>query len=110
MRDILNNHRDFELADEQTIAAHGRVEQENGHPVFRVGYQTYRLVVLPEIYTLDIVTLRLLEKFSQAGGTIISAGALPERVDGAVPTRVRRRNGCLPFCVRLVSRASPMKP
>ena len=86
MRDILNNHRDFELADEQTIAAHGRVEQENGHPVFRVGYQTYRLVVLPEIYTLDIVTLRLLEKFSQAGGTIISAGALPERVDGAVPT------------------------
>ena len=86
MRDILNNHRDFELADEQTIAAHGRVEQENGHPVFRVGYQTYRLVVLPEIYTLVIVTLRLLEKFSQAGGTIISAGALPERVDGAVPT------------------------
>lgn len=86
MRDILNNHRDFELADEQTIAAHGRVEQENGHPVFRVGYQTYRLVVLPEIYTLDIVTLRLLEKFSQAGGTIISAGALPERVDGTVPT------------------------
>lgn len=82
MNAILTNHRDFDLADEIGISRYGSVAAEDGTPVFKVGYQTYSVVVLPEIYTLDTDTVKLLHEFMQRGGTVISCGAFPDRIDG----------------------------
>ena len=46
-----------------------------------VGEMTYTAVVVPECHTLRSITLDILRKFKEAGGTLIFAGAAPQYVD-----------------------------
>ena len=79
---LLRIHRGFEYGDETILARHGKVA---GNKLV-VGRMTYRAVVLPSLITLRHSTVELLRCFADAGGTVLSAGDLPDRMDG-VPDR-----------------------
>ena len=76
---LLSIQRAFDLGDEGLLASHGEVVDGQ----LRVGEMRYGAVVLPEMITIRPTTLELLQRFAAAGGTILAAGRLPERVDGA---------------------------
>lgn len=75
---LLSIQRDFEFGDETLIGKHGRVERGT----LDVGRAAYRVVILPDMLTIRRSTLDLLERFVEVGGTVLAAGALPERIDG----------------------------
>jgi len=75
---LLSLQRDFEFGDEALLAKHASLD---GTAV-RVGRIRYRIVVLPDLITIRNTTLKLLNNFIAAGGTVLAAGTLPERVDG----------------------------
>ncbi|MCX7803823.1 MAG: hypothetical protein N3A38_01405 [Planctomycetota bacterium] len=68
---------DCDLGDEDYLADYGGVEGGR----FRVGEMAYSVVVVPEAPTWRPGTLALLEKFADAGGTVILLGRLPEELD-----------------------------
>jgi hypothetical protein len=75
---------EFDLGCEDIIAHHGSVGGES----LRVGQRTYRAVVLPPFTeNLNTKTMELLEDFAKNGGTILSCGAPPARVDGCESSR-----------------------
>ncbi|MBN2581599.1 MAG: hypothetical protein JXL80_00925 [Planctomycetes bacterium] len=71
-------HRGWEFGDETLMAGHGRVEDGE----LRVGHMTYKAVILPAMLTLRQSTVDLLSQFAAAGGTILSSGERPTRIDG----------------------------
>ncbi|MGD8237127.1 MAG: glycosyl hydrolase [Armatimonadota bacterium] len=75
---LLQIQRGFELGDETLMAEYG----DAGGEGLKVGWMTYRAVILPEMLTIRCTTLALLEQFAAAGGTILSGGELPSRLDG----------------------------
>ncbi|MGD1001480.1 MAG: glycosyl hydrolase [Candidatus Brocadiia bacterium] len=83
---LTESHRSFDLGDEQMLAKMGSVGADG---TLRLGAMSYRAVVLPMLLTLRRSTLRLLEQFRRAGGTVLAAGAGPERVEGAPDTAAR---------------------
>ena len=82
---LLSIHRTFEFGDETLLARHGRVA-EGG---IKMGNMLYKLVILPEMLTIRASTLELLRAFAAAGGKIIAAGELPDRVDGTLDDRAK---------------------
>ncbi len=90
-RNLLCSQRDFDLGDESLLAEHGSA----GPDGLRVGQMTYRLVILPELLTIRRTTLELLEGFTAAGGIVLAAGRLPNRVDGIKSTDGARRLAAL---------------
>ena len=84
---LLSIQRDFELGDETLMARHGRVEGDR----LCIGRARYKLVALPAMITLRASTLELLERFVEAGGTILATGALPTRLDGETDAGVTER-------------------
>jgi len=76
---LLAIQRAFDLGDEGLLARYGAVVDGQ----LQVGAMRYAVVVLPEMITIRSTTLDLLERFAAAGGTILAAGNLPQRVDGA---------------------------
>jgi len=81
-RDLLALQRTFDYGDEAILAEAAWVDAEGPHPLLRVGAMAYPLVVLPALASLHATTLSLLEAFAEAGGPILSIGALPTMVDG----------------------------
>ncbi len=77
---LLGIQRDFEFGDETLLARHGRVDGKT----FRVGRAQYAAVMLPDMLTIRQTTLDLLREFASAGGTVLAAGTLPDRIDGAI--------------------------
>ncbi len=66
------------------MARHGSVEGK----ALRVGRRSYLTVVVPPFTeNLNGPTATLLERFLEGGGTVLSAGAAPERIDGAAADR-----------------------
>lgn len=75
---LMRAHRGFEYGDETLMDRHGEVIAEG----LRIGRMTYRAVILPSLITLRQTTVDLLTEFMDAGGTVLSAGSAPDRVDG----------------------------
>jgi hypothetical protein len=74
---LQENHRDYDLGDEQIISEIGKV---NGSEIV-VGEQSYRGVILPYMLTIRKSTIDLLKKFSAKGGKIL-ATEIPLYIDG----------------------------
>lgn len=87
-QNLLKLHRGFDYGDETLMAKHGKVSGGRLH----VGEMAYRVVVLPRILTLRNSTFALLSKFQDAGGTIVSVGELPTRIDGRLDGRIDTLN------------------
>ena len=75
---IQSDHRDFDLGDEQIISEIAVIKDQK----FSIGEMDYKVVVLPGMFVIRSSTLRLLKKFSDAGGTILVYGNYPAYVDG----------------------------
>ncbi|NLE80269.1 MAG: hypothetical protein GX610_11930, partial [Rhodococcus sp.] len=78
---LLAANIDFDYGDEDILARHGSVLRRGGRCELKVGKAAYTTVVVPPTITLRSSTLSLLEKFADAGGTVVFAGAAPEYVD-----------------------------
>jgi hypothetical protein len=75
---------EYDIGCENVMARHGSVAGES----LRVGMRSYRTVVLPPLAeNLDSKTMDLLEGFVRVGGSILSCGVPPERVDGGQSLR-----------------------
>ncbi len=59
-------------------------------PQFKVGAMKYDAVIVPPMRTIRSTTLDRLEKFADAGGTLIFAGEIPSLVDALPSTRARQ--------------------
>jgi hypothetical protein len=86
LRSLTESHQSFDLGDEQML---GRMGSVGADGTLRLGGMSYRAVVLPSLLTLRRPTLLLLERFRRAGGIVLAAGAMPERVEGAADTAAR---------------------
>ncbi len=75
---MLSIHRDFDYGDERIISRHGKVEGKQ----FIVGDVAYRIVILPELLSVQRKTLELLKEFITNGGKVVSIGEPPKMVDG----------------------------
>jgi hypothetical protein len=75
---ILGVHADFHFGDEMILERLARV----GNKRLGVGQCSYRVVVVPDATNLRKSTVRLLRQFKEAGGAVVFAGRVPERVDG----------------------------
>jgi hypothetical protein len=74
---------DFDYGDEAHLAEHGSVGATE--TTLRLGAMRYRVAVVAGAETLRGSTLRLLQDFRRAGGTVIFAGAPPTHLD-ALPS------------------------
>lgn len=75
---LLASHLDFDYGDEDIMARRARVTVDGR---LRVGKAHYRAVVVPRMLTMRSSTLRLLNRFAEAGGTIVFADDPPPRID-----------------------------
>jgi len=72
---------EYDLGDEDIIARHGG----NAGAELQVGKRRYATVVLPAgTENLEAITIAFLDEFARRGGTILSCGEPPTRVDGAL--------------------------
>jgi len=88
---LLDQHYDYDLADEALLEKHGKVRKEKEPPKgdqtrlgprLALGKMEYRVVVVPPAITLRAATVELLNRFLAAGGRVLFVGRLPECVDG----------------------------
>lgn len=82
LRQLQNNHRNYDLGDEQIIADIAQIRDRR----FVVGQMYYKLVILPSMLVVRNSTIQLLEKFKAVGGNVIVIGKYPDYVDGEVNT------------------------
>ncbi len=78
---LLAENLDFDYGDEELLSRHAGVSKRKGQPVLRVGRAQYKAVIVPPLRTIRSTTLKLLEKFADAGGLVVFAGPVPEFVD-----------------------------
>ena len=82
---LLATHYDFDFGDEQIMATEARVE---GDQLF-VGQAPYKLIVIPpDTRTLLASTVDLLERFLNAGGTVIAFDPLPMLIEAQPSERL----------------------
>jgi hypothetical protein len=80
LNDLERNQVEYDIGCEDIMARNGSVEAGS----LRVGKASYRTIVLPPFTeNLNSTTARLLEQFLGRGGTILTCGPAPERIDGA---------------------------
>ncbi|MBI4976921.1 MAG: hypothetical protein HZC28_05530 [Spirochaetes bacterium] len=84
---LLMHHRDYDLGDEEIISDIGAVKSSALH----IGRMSYRAVLLPHMRTIRASSIALLEKLYKVGGIILSAGPLPDLVDGSVNAELTAR-------------------
>ncbi len=83
---LLAAHLDFDYGDEVILARHGQVAVTDDIPLLHVGQASYRAVVVPVMETIRSSTLTLLQKFKDAGGTVIFTDTPPPLLDGQPST------------------------
>lgn len=71
-REVLACQRDFDYLDEDAVR---RAKVSGGK--LTIGRNSYSVLVLPHVTTLDYATLEKIEAFVDAGGTVISYQTLP---------------------------------
>ncbi|MHC4741207.1 MAG: glycosyl hydrolase [Planctomycetota bacterium] len=73
---------DFDYGDEEMIARMYKIDKNpNGEPILRIGKASYRVAVVGTMHTIRSSTLKILDEFQKAGGTVIFAGPAPKYVD-----------------------------
>jgi hypothetical protein len=91
---LLSAHLDFDYGDEELLSRHARILRAAGRVELRVGRAAYKAVVVPPMTTMRRTTLSLLERFREAGGTVVFAGrpaAYVEAVRDPRPAALARR-------------------
>jgi len=95
---LLSAHLDFDYGDEELLSRHARILHAVPGRVrqvaLRVGRVTYKAVVVPPMTTMRRTTLSLLERFHEAGGTVVFAGrpaAYVEALRDPGPAALARR-------------------
>jgi hypothetical protein len=78
---LLAGHVDYDFGDEELLSRHARVRKTKGGAALTVGKATYRAVLVPPQITMRASTLKLLEQFKKAGGTVVFAGEPAAYVD-----------------------------
>ncbi len=78
---LLEGHIDFDYGDEEMLSRMGKIINGD-HPRFAVGQAEYRTVLVPDLLTIRKTTVRLLERFAEAGGDIVFTGSLPKYIEG----------------------------
>ena len=76
----------FDYGDEAILAECGSIAGGALH----VGHAEYAAAVLPELRTIRMTTLRLLEQFSGTGGKVFYLGGAPKFVDGDFSSEAQR--------------------
>ncbi len=84
---MLEGQVDVDLVAESLLPMQGEQDES---PQLRVGYMAYDVLVIPPVLTIRSSTLDRLERFTQAGGTVILLGEAPRLVDGVAEDRVAR--------------------
>jgi hypothetical protein len=78
------NQIEYDLGSEDVLWRNGSA----GPAGLRIGRRDYRTVIIPpSMETMNANTAKLLEEFLASGGTVLSCGPAPVRVDGAVSDR-----------------------
>ncbi len=78
---------EYDIGCEDIMARHGWTQGAR----LMVGQREYDTVVLPPMTeNLNLPTVRLLEKYLQAGGIVLFCGEAPCRIDGAVSDRAAK--------------------
>jgi hypothetical protein len=73
------NQVEYDLGSEDVLKRHGSVAPSG----LNVGRRSYRTVIVPPMMeTLNEPTAKLLQQFLDFGGTVLSCGAAPSRIDG----------------------------
>ncbi|BCJ93220.1 hypothetical protein acsn021_07890 [Anaerocolumna cellulosilytica] len=72
-------HISYHYGDETIISKYGRIHNN----LFQVGEMSYRGVILPTMYTIDEITLKLLLTFLSKGGKVVSIGEFPDYTNGS---------------------------
>ena len=99
---------DFDYGDEEQLGRLGRVKKTGADSRLQLGRAAYRAVLVSGMETLRASTLRLLEAFQAAGGTVIFAGKPPacvEAVPSVAPRRLSRIAVRVPFNRPALTRA-----
>lgn len=78
--ELFDRHIGFHYGDEEILAKYGSAV---GNTIM-VGLQTYRYVILPDIYSIDSTTAATLKEYAENGGKIFLYGRAPDRIDGRV--------------------------
>lgn len=86
---LLAANIDFDYGDETILSRHGKVSRGKGGTSLKVAKAAYTVVVVPPLQTIRLSTVKLLEAFVKAGGTVIQAGAPAGLVD-ALPSKAAR--------------------
>lgn len=76
----------FDYGDEAMLSEIGNVDGKT----LRVGHARYAAAVLPELRTIHSSTLKLLERFADAGGDVVYLGRAPEYVDAQPSSEAQR--------------------
>ncbi len=74
---LMGAHVNFDMGDEQIISEIAMVRDGR----FVIGEMAYPVVLLPEMTTIRASTLRLLDEFQKAGGSVMVCGNYPLLVD-----------------------------
>jgi hypothetical protein len=77
LQQLQENHRDYDLGDEQVLSEIASVKGKS----IVVGQQSYTGVILPCMLSIRKTTVELLQKFASAGGIVI-ATEIPAYADG----------------------------
>jgi hypothetical protein len=83
---ILDAGFNLDFVDPMTLSQDTAIDGR----LLRVGAQRYRAVVLPRVERTTPETLRLLDGFARAGGTVIAVGARPSLPPGFATTAADR--------------------
>ncbi len=75
---LLKIHRGFDYGDETILSKYGTIKDG----AVAVKEMSYKVVIVPSVRTLRKTTMELLNKFLDAGGAVISAGDLPDTIEG----------------------------
>ncbi|MGZ0654866.1 hypothetical protein ACWPKS_04595 [Coraliomargarita sp. W4R72] len=72
---------DFDYGDEEQMDRLGSIEVIDGEVFFRLGQMRYRSIVLGGMDTMRRSTLKRLQEFASAGGSVVFVGPCPSYVD-----------------------------
>lgn len=78
---LLQAHIDFDYGDEDMLSRLGGVRKAQDGAQLKLNKADYDAVIVPPQITIRATTLKLLDRFQAAGGTVIFAGDVPAYVD-----------------------------
>ena len=87
---LLTDNIDFDFGDEEMMSRLAFLQDGSLY----VGKGVYKMVLIPELFTIRKTTLDLLEAFADKGGTVLYMGNIPDFMDAlpsAEPARIYKK-------------------